>query len=58
MKAKTQFLKMYYKMPEASRNLVWFMGSDLHSLNVIAMEVKADTFLSKKILNDMGFEDK
>ena len=60
MKAKTQFLKMYYKLPKKSRNLIWYFqnGKDIYSLNVIATEVKADTFLSRAILNDMGFEDK
>ncbi len=59
MKAKTQFLKMFYKLPEQLRpNLVFEpYGKNPRSLAVIANEVRHDTKLSKKILKNMGYED-
>ena len=57
MKAKTRFLKMFYKLPEKSRLLVWdAYGSKPMTLNVIALEARNDTKLSKEILKDMGYE--
>ena len=60
MKAKTQFLKMYYKLPKKSRELIWYFqnGKHIYNLNFIALEVKANTKLSLEILEDMGFKDK
>jgi len=59
MKAKTQFLKMYYKLPEIARASLVFdsYGSNPMSLNVIAMEVKADTKMGKEALNKLGYKD-
>ena len=59
MKAKTKFLKMYYKLPkEAKIELIY----DAYricpmSMAVVAMEVKHDTQLSKEILKKLGYED-
>ncbi len=59
MKAKTQFLKMFYKTPKKSRpDLVYKpYGKHPMSIPVIAEEVKHNTKLGKKILKDMGYED-
>ena len=58
MKAKTKFLKMYYKMPEEARKLlVYKYWDNPMSLNVCALEIKNDTPLGKKILKEMGYED-
>ena len=57
MKAKTKFLKMYYKMPINSRALIHKPFSNPMTLNVIAFEVKNDTALGKKVLIELGFED-
>ncbi len=59
MKAKTKFIKMFYKMPEdARRNLVFdAYGKNPMSLNVICIEVRNDTELGKKCLYSLGYED-
>ena len=59
MKAKTQFLKMFYKLPEEARpNLVFdAYGNKPMTLAVIAAEVRADTKLSKEIIKKLGYED-
>ncbi len=59
MKAKTRFLKMFYKLPEEARpNLVFdAYGKKPMTLAVIAVEVRADTKLSKKILGSLGYTD-
>ncbi len=41
MKAKTKFMKMYYKMPEKARGLVHNAYGDVPmTLNVICLEVR------------------
>lgn len=59
MKAKTQFLKMYYKLPKEARALLVFNYWETQpmSLNVISEEVRNDTERGKKILADLGFKD-
>jgi len=58
MKAKTKFLKMYYKLPEKARTeLVYDFTKDPMTLNVVAMEVRLDTKIGKKALKDLGYED-
>jgi len=63
MKAKTRFLKMYYKMPEETKRGVsyYFRYPDKSirplSMNVIANEVRNDTQRGKDILKQLGFRD-
>ncbi len=58
MKARTKFLKMFYKLPEkAKKELVYKFVTEPMTLNVIACEVRGKTELSKKILNRLGYED-
>ena len=58
MKAKTKFLKMYYKLPkEARKELVYNFAVDPMTLNVVAMEVQHDTELSKIMLKKLGYKD-
>ena len=58
MKAKTRFLKMYYKMPKEARNeLVMRYPRHPMTLNVVAIEVMNDTKLSKELLKELGYED-
>lgn len=59
MKAKTKFIKMFYKLPEsARRNLVFAAyGDNPMSLNVICFEVKNDTKLGKECLSKLGYKD-
>ena len=59
MKAKTKFLKIYKKLPEDARRLLVysFASTYPYSINVIAEEVKKNTKLGKKILEELGFED-
>ena len=59
MKAKTQFIKMFKKLPEnARKDLVFGAYSDKPmSLNVIYMEVQNDTVLSILLLKTLGFID-
>ncbi len=57
MKAKTQFLKMFSIVPEQARKDLIFMPYEEQpmTLNVIALEVKNNTKLSKKLLKKMGY---
>ena len=56
MKAKTQFLKMYYKLPEQARKeLVYGYPDHPMTLNVIALEIRNNTKLGTKVLEDLGF---
>ena len=59
MKAKTKFMKMYYKLPErARRDLVYCPYTDEPmTLNVVCTEVRNNTKLSKEILKKMGYID-
>ncbi len=59
MKAKTKFIKMFYKLPErAGRELVFNAYSDNPmSLNVMCLEVRNDTELGKLCLIALGYED-
>lgn len=57
MKAKTRFLKMYYKLPEkAKMELIIYFDKRPYSMNVIASEVRSDTRLSKAFLLNLGYE--
>ena len=58
MKAKTRFLKMFYKLPvKARKELVYDFPTTCFSLNVVALEVKNDTSLGRKILRKLGYVD-
>ncbi len=59
MKAKTQFIKMYYKLPERARTRLVCdpYGKNPMTLNVVLFEVRNDTKLSKTLLKDLGFVD-
>lgn len=58
MKAKTKFLKMFYKLPvEAKTKLVYNFTRNPMTLNVIALEVRGNTKLSKEILLKLGYKD-
>ena len=55
-KAKTKFLRMFNSLPEkARRELIYDPIWHPMTLNVVAIEVKADTKLGKKIFKDLGF---
>ena len=59
MKAKTKFLKMFYKLPEKARRELVFnaYGDKPMSLGVICIEVRHDTELGKLCLIALGYED-
>lgn len=59
MKAKTKFLKMFYKLPEeAKRDLVFnAYGDNPMSLNVICYEVRNDSKLGKLCLVALGYTE-
>ena len=58
MKAKTKFIKIFYKLPEKARiELVYDYPNNPMTLNVVKIEVDADTKLSKIILKRLGYED-
>ena len=58
MKAKTKFLKMFYKLPvEARRKLVYDFTTNPMSLNVCCIEIRNDTKLGKEILDKLGFKN-
>ena len=58
MKAKTKFMKMFYKLPQKARTeLVFDFTVKPMTLEVIALEVRNDTRLSKIILKRLGYED-
>ena len=58
MKAKTKFLKMYYKLPNQARNeLIYNFAVDPMSLSVCWGEVINNTKLGKQIITDLGYED-
>lgn len=58
MKAKTKFVKMYYKFPERARTeLVYNYSSNPMTLRVCKLEIDNDTELGKRILKDLGYDD-
>jgi len=58
MKAKTKFLKMFYKMPEeARRGLVYHYWDNPLSVNVCRLEINNNTEMGKQILKDLGYKD-
>ena len=58
MKAKTRFMKHFYRLPEEARiNLVYRYRDKPMSLNVCASEIRNDTELGKQILSELGYED-
>ena len=60
MKAKTKFLKMYYKLPKEARSELVFepYGKRPMTLNVCWAEIAHNTQLSKGILKKLGYNDK
>ncbi len=60
MKAKTKFMKMYYKLPEEARRKVVYLpyGANPMTLDVCSMEIRNDTKLGKAILKGLGYDDK
>lgn len=59
MKAKTKFIKMFYKMPEDARRYLIInpYGDNPMSLAVICIEVRNNTELGKECLKELGYED-
>ena len=58
MKAKTKFLKMYYKLPTAAKNeLMVTYWNKPYSLCVVNELVKYDTNLGKELLQALGYKD-
>jgi len=58
MKAKTKFIKMFYKLPEKARKeLVYNFAVNPMTLSVCCCEIRHETELGKKILKDLGYED-
>lgn len=59
MKAKTKFIKMFYKLPEAARKELVYnaYGDNPMSLNVICIEVRNDTELGRLCLVALGYKD-
>ena len=60
MKAKTKFLKMFYKLPEKARTeLVYNFAVHPMTLSVCALEVRnnRNKNLGKEILEDLGYVD-
>jgi len=58
LKAKTKFLKMFYKLPEEARKeLVLDFATEPKNLNVCCLAVRNNTLLGKKILEQMGYKD-
>lgn len=58
MKAKTKFLKMYYKLPiEARSALVMRFTNVPMTLSVVHGEILLETELGKQLLKELGFTD-
>ncbi len=58
MKAKDKFRDIFVRLPEEARaELVYNYGVNPMSLNVVLMEINADTKLGKKALKELGFKD-
>lgn len=60
MKPKTRFMKMYYKMPANARKLLVYRYWGIKPMSLTAMwvEVKNDTEHGKKLLKELGFEER
>ena len=57
MKAKTKFLKMFFKLPkEARTELVIDYSFSPKTLHVVAEEIRHDTELGKKLLTLLGYK--
>lgn len=59
MKARTKFLKMFYKMPDNAKGTYGELGKGMTpmSLHVCACEIRNKTKLGDLILKEMGYED-
>lgn len=58
MKAKTRFLKIFYKLPpEARKELVYDFTKNPMTLNVVCLEVRNDTKLGKEMLAKLGYKE-
>jgi len=58
MKAKTKFMKMYYKLPlEARGELVYDFTKHPMTLVVVKHEIHYDTKMGKRILKKLGYKD-
>jgi len=58
MKAKTKFLKMYYKLPQPARSQLILIRKHIFiSMNALRMEIEHDTELSKNILKELGYKN-
>jgi hypothetical protein len=58
VKAKTKFMKMYYKLPTEARLLIWDpYGATPMTLSIIRLEIAKDTKLGRELLKDLGFKD-
>lgn len=58
MKAKTKFMRMYYKLSkEARKELIYGFVKHPMTMNVVALEVKYDTKIGKEILEKLGYEN-
>ncbi len=58
MKAKTKFMKMYYKMPKQARSeLVYNFINHPMTLNVCYGEIFNDTRFGDRILKKLGYEN-
>ena len=58
MKAKTKFLKFFYKLPKRSRTeLVYNYAVQPMTLSLCCLEIRNDTERGRRILKDLGFED-
>ena len=57
MKAKTKFEKMFFKLPAQARQEqhIYYEGEPI-SISVCWLEIKLDTYMGKKILNQLGYE--
>ena len=60
MKAKTKFMKMYYKLPETARSKLVYLpyGMNPMTLTVCSIEIRYDTKIGKEILKVLGYKDK
>ena len=59
MKARTKFIKMFYKLPEEARKELVFhpYGENPMSLNVVCIEVRNNTEIGKWCLKTLGYTD-
>jgi len=55
---KTKFMEMFYNLPEQARKgLVYNYPIEPMTINVLAMEIRNNTKLGKKILKDLGYDE-